>query len=47
VDDPQLHRICTEYTGNEPPYGVRDPSIDERRVPFEQTVDTIATFGRP
>jgi PPOX class probable F420-dependent enzyme len=43
----QLDRIWTKYTGNEPPYGLRDPSIDERRVLFELTVDTVATFGRP
>jgi PPOX class probable F420-dependent enzyme len=43
----QLDRIWTKYTGNEPPYALRDPSIDERRVLFELTVDTIATFGRP
>ena len=43
----QLDRIWTKYTGNEPPYGLRDPSIDERRVLFELMVDTVATFGRP
>ena len=43
----QLDRIWTKYTGNEPPYGLRDPSLDERRVLFELTVDRIATFGRP
>ena len=43
----QLDRIWTKYTGNEPPYGLRDPSIDERRVLFELTVDSVATFGRP
>jgi nitroimidazol reductase NimA-like FMN-containing flavoprotein (pyridoxamine 5'-phosphate oxidase superfamily) len=43
----QLDRIWTKYTGNEPPYGLRDPSINERRVLFEMTVDRIATFGRP
>jgi PPOX class probable F420-dependent enzyme len=43
----QLDRIWTKYTGNEPPYGLRDPSIDERRVLFELTVDRVATFGRP
>ena len=31
----QLDKIWTKYTGNEPPYGLRDPSIDERRVLFE------------
>lgn len=43
----QLDRIWTKYTGNEPPYALRDPGIDERRVLFELTVDSIATFGRP
>jgi len=43
----QLDKIWTKYTGNEPPYGLRDPSIDERRVLFELSVDRIATFGRP
>ncbi|MDT7555029.1 MAG: hypothetical protein QOI16_3569 [Pseudonocardiales bacterium] len=43
----QLDRIWTKYTGNEPPYGLRDPSLDERRVLFELTIDRIATFGRP
>lgn len=43
----QLDRIWTKYTGNEPPYGLRDPSLDERRVLFEMSVDRIATFGKP
>lgn len=43
----QLDRIWTKYTGNEPPYGLRDPSIDERRVLFEMSVDSVATFGQP
>ncbi|MGQ0576480.1 MAG: pyridoxamine 5'-phosphate oxidase family protein [Pseudonocardia sp.] len=43
----QLDRIWTKYTGNAPPYGLRDPSRDERRVLFEMGVDSIATFGRP
>ena len=43
----QLDRIWTKYTGNEPPYGLRDPSIDERRVLLELSVDRVATFGRP
>lgn len=42
----QLDRAWTKYTGNEPPYGLRDPS-GERRVLFELIVDRIATFGRP
>lgn len=43
----QLDRIWTKYTGNEPPYGLRDPSIDERRILFVCDVDRIATFGQP
>jgi hypothetical protein len=35
------------YTSNDPPYGLRDPSIDERRVLFELDVVKVATFGRP
>jgi hypothetical protein len=36
-----------KYTGNEPPYALRDPSINERRVLFEMEVVKVATFGRP
>ena len=43
----QLDRIWTKYTGNEPPYGLRDPAIDEKRVLFECRIDRIATFGKP
>ncbi len=43
----QLDKIWTKYTGNEPPYGLRDPSIDERRVLFVCDIDRIATFGKP
>lgn len=43
----QVDRIWTKYTGNEPPYGLRDPSINERRVLFEARVDRVATFGKP
>ena len=43
----QLDKIWTKYTGNPPPYGLRDPAIDEKRVLFVCTVDRIATFGKP
>ncbi|MPY91901.1 MAG: hypothetical protein GEV08_02220 [Acidimicrobiia bacterium] len=43
----QLDRIWTKYTGNEPPYGLRDPARDERRVLFECRVEKVATFGQP
>jgi hypothetical protein len=43
----QLDRIWVKYTGQEPPYALRDPSIDERRVLFELEVVKVATFGRP
>lgn len=42
----QLNRIFHKYTGGDE-YALRDPSFDERRVLFELTVDSIATFGRP
>jgi nitroimidazol reductase NimA-like FMN-containing flavoprotein (pyridoxamine 5'-phosphate oxidase superfamily) len=43
----QLDRVWTKYTNNPAPYGLRDPSINERRVLFECTVDKVATFGKP
>lgn len=43
----QLDKIWTKYTGNPPPYGLRDPAIDEKRVLFVCNVDRIATFGKP
>ena len=42
-----LDGIWTKYTGAEPPYALRDPSIEERRVLFECRVDKVSTFGRP
>ena len=43
----QLDRIWVKYTGNEPPYALRDPLMDERRVLFELEVVKVATFGQP
>jgi hypothetical protein len=43
----QLDKIWTKYTQADPPYGLRDPSIDERRVLFECRVERVATFGKP
>ena len=43
----QLDRIWTKYTGADPPYALRDPVIDEKRVLFECSVDRVATFGQP
>lgn len=43
----QLDRIWTKYTKQAPPYGLRDPSRNERRVLFECAVDRVATFGKP
>lgn len=43
----QLDKIWTKYTGNPAPYGLRDPSIEERRILFECPVDRVATFGKP
>lgn len=42
-----IDQAWTKYTGNEPPYGLRDPGMDERRVLFECRVDSVATFGQP
>ena len=54
-DDPEqghratetIDRAWTKYTGAEPPYGLRDPSMNERRVLFECAVERVAVFGRP
>lgn len=43
----QVDKIWTKYTQNPPPYGLRDPAIDERRLLFECPVDRVATFGKP
>ena len=43
----QLDKIWTKYTKQPAPYGLRDPSINERRVLFECSVDKLATFGKP
>jgi len=43
----QVDKIWVKYTGNEPPYALRDPVIDEKRVLFECEIDRIATFGKP
>ena len=43
----QLNRIWKKYVGEGDEYGLRDPSINERRVLFECRVDKIATFGQP
>ena len=43
----QLDRIWVKYTRNDPPYGLRDPSFEERRVLFEMAVLKVATFGQP
>ena len=43
----QLDKIWTKYMGQPGPYGLRDPSRDERRVLFECRVDRVATFGQP
>ena len=42
----QLNAIFKKYTGGET-YALRDPSFEERRVLFELTVDSVATFGQP
>lgn len=43
----QLDKIWSKYTGAEPPYGLRDPAIEETRILFECRIDRIATFGKP
>lgn len=43
----QLDGIWKKYIGQGDTYGLRDPSINERRVMFVCKVDTIATFGKP
>ncbi len=43
----QLNRIWKKYVGQGEEYGLRDPSINERRVLFVCKVDSIATFGEP
>lgn len=43
----QLNKIWQKYIGEGEEYGLRDPSIKERRVLFECRVDRIATFGTP
>jgi Pyridoxamine 5'-phosphate oxidase len=42
-----VDKIWTKYTQSPGPYGLRDPSINERRVLFVCKVDQIATFGAP
>src|SRR6266508_7021809 len=42
-----IDQAWTKYTGAEPPYGLRDPTFNERRVLFECRVDRVATFGSP
>ena len=42
-----LDKIWTKYTQQPAPYGLRDPSRNERRVLFECAVDKVATFGKP
>lgn len=43
----QVDKIWTKYTQQPPPYGLRDPSRNERRVLFECAVEKVATFGKP
>jgi PPOX class probable F420-dependent enzyme len=43
----QVDRLWTKYTGNPPPYGLRDPAIEEERIMFVCRIDRIATFGEP
>jgi PPOX class probable F420-dependent enzyme len=43
----QIDRMAAKYLGTSDGYALRDPSKHERRVLFEFTVDSVATFGRP
>jgi Pyridoxamine 5'-phosphate oxidase len=43
----QVDKIWTKYTQQPPPYGLRDPAINERRALFVCRIDRIATFGKP
>jgi len=43
----QLDRIWQKYIGEGDEYGLRDPSMEERRILFECRVDRLATFGQP
>jgi hypothetical protein len=42
-----VDKIWVKYTGQEPPYGLRDPSMNERRILCECPVERVAVFGRP
>jgi PPOX class probable F420-dependent enzyme len=42
-----IDRMAQKYLGTGGGYTFRDPSRDERRVLFEFTVDSVATFGKP
>jgi PPOX class probable F420-dependent enzyme len=42
-----IDKAWTKYTGAEPPYGLRDPSMEEQRVLFECSIDRVAVFGKP
>jgi len=54
-DDPTDGHLATEtidaawtkYTGQPAPYGLRDPSKEERRVMFACKVERVAVFGKP
>jgi PPOX class probable F420-dependent enzyme len=43
----QLNKIWRKYIGQGDEYGLRDPSMNERRVLFICNVDSVATFGKP
>jgi hypothetical protein len=43
----QLDRMAAKYLGEHGGYAFRDPSRGERRLLFEFSVDSVATFGRP
>lgn len=45
--DQTIDAAWTKYTGQPAPYGLRDPSKEERRVPFACKVERVAVFGNP
>jgi len=43
----QINKIWAKYTGQDTPYALRDPVLEEKRVLFACRIDRIATFGKP
>jgi PPOX class probable F420-dependent enzyme len=43
----QIDRMAAKYLDSSDGYNLRDPEKNEKRVLFEFSVDSVATFGRP